>query len=118
MIELLYNIYNLQDYFNKNSFKMYLVWNNGLYYYGFIDLNNKKIFTLNETRTNLFRAEVNILINPWKYFPYKEKDIILLWYDWKKAYSILKRNYNREITELQVEEFNVDWLELFNMIRY
>ncbi len=118
MLDLLYNVYNLKDHFNDNSFKMYLIGNNGVYYYWFIDVENTQDYTLNEIRSSEFRDEVSILIEPWKYFPFKNKDKIFVSYDGNKVLSILLRTYNRDVVELTTKNLSINWLEFFNMIKY
>jgi len=116
MLEILFNVYNLKDYFNENSFELYIVGNNGIYYYWFVDVQNTKTYTLNEIRSNDFREKVSILIDPDKCFPYKNKDKIFLSFNWKKVLSMLNRTYNRDIIELKTKPFKIDWFDFFNFI--
>lgn len=117
MLDLFYNIYNMKDYFNQNKFKMYLFWSNGIYYYGFINMD-KKEYTLNVDYSNEFRDEVSIIIEPWNYFPYKNKDNMFVVYNWDKIKSVLNRTYNRDIVELETKTMQLNWLEFFNMVKY
>ena len=118
MLELFYNVYNLKDYFNNNSFKMYLFGSNGTYYYWFIDDENKKVYTVNIEYSKEYRGEVSILIDPGKYFPYKNKDKIFVVYNWEKVISILNRTYNRDPIELNTKNLSINWLDFFNVIKY
>lgn len=117
MLNLFYNIYNMKDYFNENNFKMYLFWWHWIYYYGFICLE-KKEYTLNIEYSSEFRSNVSLIIEPWSYFPYKNKDNMFIVYNWKKIKSVLNRTYNRSIIDLDTKLMPINWLALFNMIKY
>lgn len=118
MLDLLFNVYNLKEYLNNNSFKMYIVGSNWTYYYWFIDVEKTKLFTLNMITSNEFREDTSILIEPWKYFPFKNKDKIFLSYNGSKVLSMLNRTYNRDVVELEHNKLPVNWLKFFNMIKY
>jgi len=117
MLNLFYNIYNLKDYFNDNDFKMYLFWNRGIYYYGFLSEKTNE-YTLNIEYSSDFLWKVEIIIEPDKYFPYKNKDNMFVVYNWSKIRSVLNRTYNRDIVELQTKKMPINWLEFFNVIKY
>ena len=77
MLEILYNVYNLSDYFNKYAFKLYVIGGNGIYYYGFIDISNK-VYTLNIEYSKTFKEEISLLLDSSKCIPYKNKDKIFV----------------------------------------
>jgi hypothetical protein len=117
MLELLFNVYNISSYLNENSFKLYIFWNFWTYYYWFINTDNSKIFTLNIEYSTNFRDEVSVLIEPWKVFPYRDKDRILVSYNWDELISMLLRWTNSRIFELETKKLSINWLDFFNMVK-
>jgi len=118
MLDLFYNVYNLKDYFNNNNFKMYLFGSNWVYYYWFIDIENTKSYILNVEYSKTFRIEVSLIIEPWKYLPYKNKDKIFVSFNWDKILSILNRTYNRDVIDLEVKKLDINSIEFFKVIKY